>query len=944
MLKSKKKTKSSAARDPEPEDGFNSALPDPEFAKLTLERFEKYHGKPGAEERRALLQISSHSRFLARAAIRDHEIASFPFSNTDKTKTAIEKKLASLSRKTKNTDDFFELLRRYKYRRLSQIIYEDINGADFTKTMAALSDLAEAILETSLKRLSTETGAGGAGKFCVLGMGKLAGKQLNLSSDIDLIYIYEDNGDARPFVNLAQKLTTEMTKGTENGFLHRVDLGLRPGGIKGTVATHTEGAVEHYFYRGETWERFALMKARPVAGDKSLGRELLRKLETFIYENNTGYDLIEDMAEMKRKFSGISKQGNVKLGAGGIRTIEFFVQTLQILNGANKYLRDSNTLSGLKKLLRRQTIPPEVAHTLSENYMFLRKVEHNLQLEEETQTHSVPKSPERLSKLAVMTHLRNAEDFEKKLGKTMQETEKICGELFKQPSEDRAKTVMEPWEKEAVKITEYLTSGDVTGSEALRSLASLGFKRPEDALEIMTELESPSGTGADFRARGLVRKLLGILFKEAAAGGASDSALVNLKSLMARAEWKMSIYPLISAAPETLEIFIKIIGCDSPVSSFLIHKPYYMHSAVLKDRGEPGSKTEILRSLQKEMSQQRHYEDKMEILRHFKHTETLKLCVAEFEKKTDFEQTGKSLSLIAAIILEGALKLAERLAGKNGVSAAKTCLLGMGKLGGGELGYSSDLDIIIIHDGGPTEPYIKLAQKLMALLSVPDRHGRLYEIDTALRPSGNSGTLVTSFESFKKYNSPGGGGRLWERQALIKASRCAGGKMFGKKVMREIEKIVYETPLEKNFHLEISDLRKRIEKELAGENNETFNCKKGKGAMMDVEFLVQALQIKHGFAHREIRTPNTVEAIDRLAKSGIIGKRRSKTLRDGYIFLGRLAGLQGIFKKNDTELLRSEDFASLAGEFESFPTARKLRGKYISTTRAIRKIYEGFFN
>ncbi|QMU55626.1 MAG: hypothetical protein GKS04_00225 [Candidatus Mycalebacterium zealandia] len=918
--------------------------PEPEFAALTVERFEKNNRKLKAGEKRLLLQIASHSRFLARAAIRDPETVSFPFSNKARTKNAIDKKLAAISRKIGNTDDFFEELRRFKYRRLAQIIYEDINGADFTKTMEELSDLAEAVVEASVLRLAPETGADKAGKFCVLGMGKLAGRQLNLSSDIDLVYVYEDNGNARPFIDLSHRLTAEIGANTENGFLYRVDLGLRPGGMKGSVTTHIEGVLEHYFYRGETWEKLALMKAREIAGDKALGAELLGKLEPFIYDN-TSYDLIEDMSEMKRRLEGITKKRDVKLADGGIRGIEFFAQTLQILNGANKNLRDSNTLSALKKLLKRKTIPQEVADALRENYLFLRKVEHNIQLDEETQTHSVPESPEKLSRLAVMMGFKSTAKFEETLDDVMNETRKICGELFKRPSGEEKP--MEDWEKEAVRITEFLTSGDVERPEALRSLASLGFKNPEEALDIITDLETHEMAGGDFRARGLSKKMLRMLFKQSFACGDLNLALTNLKRLMANQEWKMSIYPLISAAPQTLEIFMKIMGCENPISSFLIHNPYYMGSVALKGKSALGEKSGILRSLEELTAKLDSDEEKLDTLCHFKYMETLKLCVSEFEENIDFQRTGKYLSLLAEVMIEAVLKIAKRHTGNTGtrgVSTAKTCVLGMGKLGGGELSYSSDLDIIVIHDGPQTERYVKLAQKLIGFLSLTDRHGQIYEIDTSLRPSGNAGTLVTSFEEFKQYNRSQTGARLWERQALIKASHCAGGKSFGNKVINEIEKCVYEAPLEKDYHKKIAHLRGRMEKELAHESGNYFNFKTGRGGMVDVEFLVQSMQLKHGGKHLELRTPNTLEALDRLISLEIVGEKEGKSLRDSYIFLGTISILQGIFRKKHGNRIGPDDFERLAREFEQFPTVDKLRKEYISKTRTTRKIYKRFFN
>lgn len=917
---------------------MRTPAPDPQFAALAAERFEKAHGAAKGEEARALFEISSHSRFLARAAIRDPEVLSFAACAGGVKKTDITTGLARATAGVGRAGDFFESLRRFKYRMLARIIRADIGGAEFTQTMAALSDLAEAVVEAAVGRLSVETGADGAGRFCVLGMGKLAGRQLNLSSDIDLVYVYE--GARGPFFSLAERLTAEISRATENGFLYRVDLGLRPGGIKGEIAANSDGVIDHYLNRGETWERLALMKARPVAGDKALGRGILKTLEPFIYEAGRDYGLIEDMAEMKRKLSGIRKERDVKLGAGGIREIEFFTQTLQILNGSNTGMRDPGTLPALEKLLKRKTIPRETADELAASYLFLRKVEHNIQIEEETRTHSVPRDGEKLARLAARCGFETAGDFEKELERATGAARLICDDLFGGNKKAHREEI-EPWEKDAIKVTEFLTSGDVDRRQAVRSLKSLGFKNPRDALEIISDLQSPQAAGADLRARGLVRNLLRALFKQSTRGGGGDFTLSNLKRLMAHGEWKMSLYPLISAAPETLDIFVKIIGCDSPAGSFLVHNPYYISYSALKTGGELSSKSDIVRSLAATVERGASEEEKLESLRHFKHIETLKLCVAEFRKTADFESIGKYLSLLASVLIETALAMA---AGRVGAPAAKTCVLGMGKLGGGELGYSSDLDIILLHEGPEAGQYTRLAQRLIALLSVPDRHGRLYEIDTTLRPSGNAGTLVTSFEAFKKYNEAPGGARLWERQALIKAFPCAGGKRLGAKVAREIERYVYEKPLEKNFHREIARIRKRMEKELALEDGATFNFKTGAGGMVDVEFLVQAMQLKHGRGRPGLRVRNTLEALDRLTAAGLIGKRRGAALREGYIFLGTVANLQGIFRHGHGSRIGPEDFEKLAGEFDPAGGAKGMRRKYLSVTRGVRKIYEGFFS
>jgi len=926
---------------------LNEVLPDPENAENVIKRFIEVHKGISPKKKDLLYILSSYSRFLGRVIIKDPGILDLLLtSEFIQNKKQLEKTIQEsngIFESSSTLEEFMAQLRRYKYRELSRIIYRDIMHLErFPEIMEGLSDLASGILDAAFKFFDREVKATSHGRFAIIGMGKLGGSELNLSSDIDLIYIYQTTGKPDLFFKIAERITKSLSSVTEDGFLYRVDLGLRPGGGKSPIALSFDGALEHYFYWGDTWERAALIKARPVAGDISLGDEFNKEIEPFVYKKNLDYISIEDLKDMKAKLDRLHKIRDVKLGKGGIREIEFFVQALQLVNGgAIKELREKNSLKTLEKLWQRKIIEDDVFQLLSSCYLFLRKVEHAIQLVDELQTHKLPEDSNGLDKLAKRVGFQNKEEFEEAYNKRTSEVSRIYEQLFYEPSKKIEEGGKAFWE-----LADFLTEGNIAQSEAIEDLRRLGFKNPESALELIAALLDTKKGGLTHRGRILTRRVIPAFLGRVIASPDPDAALVNLERFISGIGWRTSIFAVLAENPELLELLSRLFSTSGYLSGFLIRHPEYLDVLTLKDViKEFGSREEMVGELKKILSEEEEYEGKLDAIRRFKHVETLKLCLRDLNREVDPIYVGNFLSMLAESVLEVGLLLAGEVLGstlgRKG-TPEDIIILGMGKLGGMEMSYNSDLDIIFIYKGDEHEFFSKLGQKVISILSIPTNEGFAYKIDTDLRPSGRSGTLVTSFEAFRRYHEQSA--RLWERQALIRARPSAGNMDLGREVMKTIEYFVYKQPLQVDFQKEIYHLRARMEKEIAREDKIRLNLKTGKGGIVDIEFLIQMLQLKSGLYYEGVRKQNTLEALNGLRKCGVIDEMVFIKLKDGTYFLKKLENLLRLLHDRSISELHESDFHKLALELDMKENGEKLREIYISKTEEIREIYEKYFS
>ena len=923
-------------------------LPDEENARLTVERFREINGKLPAEKEKILRAVSSHSRFLGSSIIRNPRALTV-LSNEKalvrkKTLSSHRAPLASIVRNSKDPERFSERLKQYKYTQLSRIIYREILGlCAFRQTMEEISDLAAAMIRAVLDFYRSRIEGGDEFEFVVLGMGKLGGRLLNLSSDVDLVYLYRSEDYAEQIFRLSSLVTRTTSSVTPGGFLYRVDLNLRPGGSRSPVAVSVDAALEHYYHWAETWERAVLLKATPVAGDIELGREFLRELEPVIYRKLLDYESIEDLKDMKVRLEGIRKENDVKLGRGGIRDIEFFVQATQLMSGgAVKKLRGlMNTLDGLSAMAATGFITEQVREEMEHCYLFLRKVEHSIQLWDELQTHSIPTEESSLARLSRRMGFETAEDFRAAYEEITRLVLKNCGNLFSDPGVELEEKGREFWE-----VADFMAEGNVNREEAVSTLGNLGFSAPDDAIEIISSLMNPRRAGLTERGRVLSRKVIPAFLSNIIKLSDQDSALLNLERFISGLGSRMSVYYLLTENPKIIPMLSRLFSRGGMLTNFLIRHPEYLDSIILKDVTQfYDSKDDMARALGEAVSEEEFFEDKLNALRSFKHIESLKLCFKELSEDLEPVYVGKYLSMVADVVMDSSLELAKdslKASPKKKKLLDNMVVLGLGKLGGREMSYTSDLDIIFIYEGDDHELFSKYGQRFISNLSVYTSESFCYKVDVELRPSGKSGALVASLEAFEEYHNSSA--QIWERQALVKARAVAGNRALGEKVMKVIEDFVYAKELAPDFHKEIHRLRGRVERELANETESRFNLKTGRGGLVDVEFLVQMLQLAHGPANPELRTPNTMEAIGALYGAGLIEIDEVLTLSEGYMFLRKMGNLLSVFNDRTKNEITPGDFDRMAPEFGgSGGEGDFLRSEYARVTKDIREIYNRYF-
>ncbi len=924
-------------------------VPDKSYAEITVQRFKEVNGKMTSSEEDLLFLLSSYSHFLGRAVIRYPGIlgslVDSDFVGNKKPLDAFIEETVGMQGGLERRDQFISEIRKYKYSELCRIIYRDIKAlGEFPEIMEELSDLASAILESVFRFYNNDLQSTEDGEFVIIAMGKLGGRELNLSSDIDLIYLYQDSGDPDPFFKLAERLTKAVSSVTEDGFVYRVDLGLRPGGGKSTIAVSLDGALEHYFYWGDTWERAALIKARPVAGDISLGDKFVKQVEPFVYKKFLDYASIEDLKDMKTKLEGLSLKRDVKLGKGGIRNVEFFVQALQLVNGGAVHeIREKNTIKALKMLSKKKLIQREDSEDLISSYLFLRRVEHAIQLVDELQTHRVPAESSSLQMISRSLGFENVDDLEMAYAYRTSKVSEIFDQLFYEPSKKVEEEGRGFWE-----LADFLTEGNVTEEQALESLRGLGFSDPEGSIQIINVLLDPKKGGLTQRGRMLARRVIPAFLKNILHSSDPDSALRNIERFISCIGWRTSIYAILAENPEILHLLSRLFSTSGFLSNFLIRHPEYLDVVTLKDsRREYETKEEMVEELRNLIHQEDSYEGKLNAIRRFKNTETLKLCLRDLNDEVDSLYVGRCLTRIAEASLEIAIRLAYELVGSNSgkhgmdANSSDIVIIGMGKLGGIEMSYNSDLDITFIYDGDDQEYFSRLGQKIISILSIPTVEGFVYKIDLGLRPSGRAGALVSSFESFKRYHEESA--KLWERQALIKARPSAGNMQLGSKVMNIINYFVYENTLADDFHKEIHHLRERMEKEIARESKTKLNLKTGRGGLVDIEFIIQMLQLRFGGSHIEVRRQNTMEALKGLKSCDLTNERFYHVLNDGYYFLKRLENVLRLLHDRSISEVYESDFQKLAAEMELTDDGDELRKTYILKTEEIRRIYDEYF-
>lgn len=953
-----------------------------------------------------LLTVLGASQFLATILFRHNSLLDSLFLNDGYLQARDHgEMLTELQQRIPQGSSFEDLqrgLRHFKQQEILRIATRDLTGlADLTATTSELSDLASATLQRSYQLcdelLRKRFGApllgpdsdqpGSEAEFTVLAMGKFGGCELNFSSDIDLIYCYSCergettgiiDGDRRCnqislhqyFVKLGEKINQAMQQVTADGFVFRVDLRLRPEGRSGEIASSLRSTEAYYEYWGQSWERSAMLKARPVAGSLDFGWRLLQNLEPFIYRRYLDYTMIDDLKVMKQKIDNNltrEREGelNLKLGRGGIREIEFFIQALQIIHaGKNPALREKNSLRALALLQSHGLIDADTTVILSKAYTFLRTVEHRIQVVQERQTHNLPTDKMELKRLARRCGFNDSDEFGQVLESYRREVAAIYHDLF-YTSEEEAETV--PAE------VAYLFDPAANPAELQELLKAKGFDDPAGACETLMALrDGPPRHPLSQQARRHFNRLAPLLLCEVIALPEPDMAFCNLERFLSALRARATFFALLAENRPLITLLVSLFGTSQFLSRILIQHPGTLDFLVSDQDSDPEKARDRLESdLAKHLERANNYEEHLDALRRFHNEELLRVALGDLRGDLSVQQSPDQLSLLAEICLQQATNIArEELLARYGLPTcqdtngneheAAFAIVALGKLGGRELNYHSDLDIIFLYeDQGQTqaaadsdpalfkvrsnqEYFSRLAQRIISVLSLFTSEGSIYQIDTRLRPSGQQGPLVSSLPAFRAYHQQSA--QLWERQSLIKARIVVGPTAFTQSIDKLQQEIVFEQPLPENSRQEIYHLRQRMESELARETRTHYNIKTGRGGLVDVEFLVQYLQLLHGGNDCSLRSPNTLEALQALQQTKHLDDQETRLLTEGYLFLRRLENkLRLVHDQSIHQLASDKDYlAKLARrlDYSGDRPDELLLTDYRQATENIRGLFE----
>ncbi len=984
------------------------ASPSPELAARQLERLcdgalAAGLAKIPDAELPALFQLLGASAFLSDVLLRQgNRWAEFflrQIAIGQKSAAEHGRDIAARAGRAASFEEFCALLRRYKHEEYLRIGARDLMpSVSVEETVRELSALADAALDAAYRFARAEVErdygvlhlpeSGQANRFAILGMGKLGGGELNFSSDIDVIFLYESDegesaggarGKSTPrefFSAVARKIIHAMGQVSEEGFVFRIDLRLRPMGNSGPLVQSVGSSMLYYESWGQCWERAALIKARPAAGDLDLGKEFLREVEPFIYRRYLDYTTVEELRHLKLRIenellSPAEKERNLKLGYGGIREIEFFTQALQLVNGGYvPAVRGPSTLPALARLAEHRLISPRERDLLTDAYRFLRQAEHKVQIVQEAHAHSIPQSADEERAFARRLGYRakgKASErglFWRDHARHTKNVRKIFDRLFYGAQKER--------EADAASAT-GLVWNDLDRRELVtKELGRLGFKNPELSYDNLLAVRDGETYAPPSPKRLKVMRALGpALLVELARSGAPDQALANLARFSHSIGGRTGFLTLLAENPHTLRLLTTLFADSQFLTDLFLNRPELIDTLIRADLTRiEKSRGEMLGELRRALDESADFEDRLNALRRYKNEEFIRIGLHDLGGAIELMQALAQLSDLADACVEGALEIAcAELAQKHGaVAGGRFAVIGGGKMGGRELDYNSDLDLIFIYDapeeaqsrGGPQgklpahDYYVRLGQKLIACLAAPTEEGIAYRIDMQLRPSGKSGPLVSSLGAFREYHNSSS--LLWERQALIKTRCVAGDPSLGKEAEHIAAAFAYGSSLDAQGIAEIHHLRMRMERELAREDSTHFNLKKGRGGLVDIEFITQMLQLTHGHRLAAVRRRGTVEALRALHDEKILKRGEFRLLAEGYLFLRRVDHRLRLERDQsidafEAEPERLEGIAQALGYGhggENKPSRRaragaKLLREYQTRREQIRGCYERYF-
>ena len=839
-------------------------------------------------------------------------------------------------------------IKRFRRREYLGIAARDLLGeTDMAGATRLLSTLADVVIHAVLRLLTEDlrvaTGRDAIpGRFTVIGMGKLGGMELNYSSDIDLVYVYEPAdpeaaADHKFFHTLARQLTKALSDHTAESYLYRVDLRLRPMGRQGDVACTLRQYSHYYDTQGETFERFALIKARPSAGNEALGQAFIDLVRPFVYRKYLDHAALEEIARYKRRAERASdgdSDRNVKVGRGGIREIELFTQVLQVTFGANHaLLRCPTTLTALDALVDAGIIDPSVHDDLDRAYRFLRMVEHRLQIVHQRQTHTLDDSTDAREVTARRMGFDSRDELESTLSAHQDRVHAAYADLLA-PSEE---------ETDDGRRLFRLLGGELSDDAAVALLGRYGVSDPAEILHLIRTLDQvPSLVHSRATTRNLLANLLAVMLHEVAAAAEPSRVVNRLERIVTRSGAPGSLYRTLLDSPplrtqlvtllDTGDLFTDRLSKYPEVFDFLVAVPPDIEShraAWVRELDEIGAGAPSTRA------------DRVRRLRHIEEVKVLVEWLDGGDLATLQEKTSGLADACVSRIMTWLRQETEP-------SDAKTewVVAALGKLGGGELTVHSDLDLVFIFRGAPGDGALcsrceALVKKLYRFLEVPTSEGIAYRLDTRLRPEGTAGPLALPVNKFEEYLADRA--EPWERLAWTRYRALAGPPGLIEEVNRLVSGFVYGDP-DPTLPAYARHIRSRMETELGKEQvGDRLDLKVGRGGLADIDFLLQLLQIHHGATRPEWRVAGSRRLLAASPTSPVLDADDWVRLRDAHLFLRTLETRLRIESDASASVL-STDPAKLTvmGTRMALPAPAgdSLRQRYAEVTGDVRRIFE----
>ncbi len=732
--------------------------------------------------------------------------------------------------------------------------------------------------------------------YIVLAMGKYGAGELNYSSDIDLIIFYDleriqlaPGVEPQPFfVRLTRDLVQLLEERTGDGYVFRTDLRLRPDPGATQVALSTEAALIYYESFGQNWERAALIKARACAGDLEAGQLLLQDLSPFIWRKYLDYAAIDDIHAMKRQihahrgFGGIAVAGhNIKLGRGGIREIEFFAQTQQLIAGGRQVdLRARQTIDALKRLGQRVWMKETVGAELTEAYLFLRRIEHRLQMVADEQTHDVPDDPERLESFAFFCGYADVEAFSRELISRLETVQRHYAALFEDSPELTTGS------------ESMVFAGEQDDPDTVAALKDMGFSRPSGVLDMVRGWHHGRYRAVrSARARERLTEMQPSLITALADTTDPDRALIGFDRFLSELPTGVQLFSLLRANPALLRLIANIMGTAPRLAGILARRRRLL-DAVL-DPGTLGmlpTADELDRLIRAEIGSGDHdMQYLLDRARVVGSEQQFLIGIRVLSGAIKANQAGGAYALLAERLINALKSEAEReLARAHGcIPDGGAAVIAMGKLGGHEMTAASDVDLILIYDFAegatqsdgerplaPTQYYTRLTQRLISALSSATAEGTLYEVDMRLRPSGQKGPVATQLTSFIDYQA--NDAWTWEHLALTRARVISGPPELRARVEAAIREVLVRPHDAAKVAADVRDMRERIAKEKG--TVDIWEMKQVRGGLVDLEFIAQYLQLISAATHPSALDQNTVEAYRKLRDAGVLSPAHAEVL------------------------------------------------------------------